>query len=68
MIEEYLSEAQSVYIKSLKLMDFPDESVKESEYCVKYVVRKISSGKSSLLNLLFNKKIESRNGINYSLA
>ncbi len=56
--EEYLSEAQSVYIKSLKSINFPDKSVKESSYCVKYGVGKFSSGKSSLLNLLFNKKLK----------
>jgi len=39
-------------------MKFPDKSVDESGLCVKYVVGKKNSGKSSLLNLLFNKDLE----------
>ena len=56
--DEFKREALEVYIKRLQEMNLPENDVEQDKKCYKLIVGKVSSGKSSLLNKLFDLNLE----------
>ena len=50
--EEYKKESLEIYIKNLKQLNLPENELSDDGTCLKSVIGRISSGKSSLLNAL----------------
>lgn len=50
--EEYKKESLEIYIKNLKQLNLGEKELSDDGTCLKSVIGRISSGKSSLLNAL----------------
>ena len=50
--EEYKKESLEIYIKNLKQLNLPENELSDDGTCLKSVIGRISSGKSSILNTL----------------
>lgn len=55
--KEFRAEALDNYINKLKEMKLEEKTVDDRGISVKLLVGRISSGKSSLINSFFNKKL-----------